>query len=72
MKIFVCNIWNWQLPFGFSGVEVISWVLKVILGVVEVISGVVEVISGVVETKSVIKFKFYRLKYVSIFPADSL
>ena len=51
MKFFVCNIWNWQLPIGFSGVEVISGVLKVILGVVEVISGVVEVISGVVETK---------------------
>jgi hypothetical protein len=52
--------------------KVILGVVEVISGVVEVISAVVEVISGVVETKSVIKFKFYRLKYVSIFPADSL
>jgi hypothetical protein len=43
-KVFFCNYWNWQIPVGFSVVEVIS------VGV-EVISDIVVVISVVVETK---------------------
>ena len=41
-KSFVCNFWIWQLPVGFSVVEVSTLVVVVISGVVGVISVVVE------------------------------
>jgi hypothetical protein len=50
----ICNLFNWQLPGGFSGaVEVVSGVVVVVVsGVVEVVSGV-EVVSVVIDPKSI-------------------